>query len=409
MLLDKNHTVIGLVVILVIGVGTLFAVGATAGLFVRGDVMEAEFADAAGLKSGDFVFVAGHRAGEVMDVEIDGDLARVTFSVTAPDLPADSTAAVILSNTLGKRGLAIYAGTSGATLEDGDVIPLARTRTPVDVPELGDRATELLGGVDVDALQQLTTAMADITEGNREEVERLLVGIEDVSRIVAERRDELNTVLDRAYTIIDAAADKDAEIVAIIDDFGFVLDRLVQRRDDITRLLQATAGQSNATAALVGENREQLDRVLASLHGDLQVIDRRQVDLAHTLAYLGVAMYGFSSIGVSGGDARVDNPTWGNVFTTGLGSVGIGALTDCGGALDTLLRDVLGPDPRCEDLGNPSQGRPGGPPAAPEDRAGPTEGGPTLEPDVLLDSLTRPLNNPESLARFLGGALGGGR
>jgi hypothetical protein len=50
MLLDKNHALIGLVVILVIAAGTLFAVGATAGILVRGDRMEVELADAAGLK-----------------------------------------------------------------------------------------------------------------------------------------------------------------------------------------------------------------------------------------------------------------------------------------------------------------------------------------------------------------------
>src|SRR5690606_21033238 len=151
------------------------------------------------------------------------------------------------SNTLGKRGLALTPGTSSDVLEDGDVIPLARTVTPVDLPEIGDRATELLTGVDVEAMRELTTSLADVTEGNREDVERLLHGVEDVTRIVSERREELKVVLERANTLVDAAADKDREIVAIIDDFGSVLDRLVQRRADISRLLATTASQSQAT------------------------------------------------------------------------------------------------------------------------------------------------------------------
>jgi phospholipid/cholesterol/gamma-HCH transport system substrate-binding protein len=112
------------------------------------------------------VFVAGYRAGEVLSVDIDGDIVRAGFSLTAPEIPADSTASVILSNTLGKRGLAITPGTSSQHLTEGDVIPLSRTSTPVDLPELGDRATELLGGLDVDAMQEVTTALADITEGD---------------------------------------------------------------------------------------------------------------------------------------------------------------------------------------------------------------------------------------------------
>ncbi|MFA9429381.1 MCE family protein [Egicoccus sp. AB-alg2] len=410
MLLERNHTVVGLAVVGVIGAGTLFALGATAGLFVRGDVYEAELADAAGLKAGDFVYVAGHRAGEVLSVDVDGALVRVRFSSTAPELPADSMVSVILSNTLGKRGLSLTPGTATATLADGDVIPLARTSTPIDLPEVGDRATELLGGLDVEAMQELTTALADVTEGNREDVERLLRGVEDVSRIVSDRRDELQTVLDRATTLVDAAAEKDQELVAIIDDFGSVLDRLVQRREDLSRLLEVTASQSEATAALVGDNREQLDRVLASFHEDLEVIDRHQVDLAHTLAYLGVSVYGFSSIGVSGGEARVDNPGWGNVFVTGLGSVGIGALLECSGALDAVFTDLLGPDPRCEPVDNPGQGPQPGPPAedADERPAGPLDPPTVPDPDVLTDAVTRPLSNPQSLSRFLGGMTGGG-
>jgi phospholipid/cholesterol/gamma-HCH transport system substrate-binding protein len=399
MLLDKNHALIGLVVILVIAVGTLFAVGATAGILVRGDRMEVELADAAGLKRGDFVFVAGYRAGEVLSVDIDGDIVRAEFSLTAPEIPADSTASVILSNTLGKRGLSITPGTSSQHLTEGDVIPLSRTSTPVDLPELGDRATELLGGLDVDAMQEVTTALADITEGTREEVEGLLVGIEDVSTIVSDRRDEIEAVLDRAYTLVDAAADKDAEIVAIIDDFGQVLSRLVERRDDITRLLQETTAQSTASASFIADNRAQIDRVLASFHEDLAIVDQHQVDLAHTFAYLGVSLEGFSSIGVSNGEARTDNAYWGNVFVTGLGSVGIGAVFECGGALDALFTRAFGPDPRCEPVENPSEGD--GPSTGRDDPLGPVDVPPPPNVEQLVESLSRPLSGPESLSRFL--------
>jgi phospholipid/cholesterol/gamma-HCH transport system substrate-binding protein len=408
MLLDRNHAIVGLVVILVIGAGTLFAVGATAGLLVRGDVIEVELADAGGLKRGDFVFVAGHRAGEVLSVDIDQDHVRASFSLTAPAIPADSTASVFLSNTLGKRGLAITPGTSSQVLTEGDVIPLERSSTPVDLPELGDRSAELLGGVDVQALQELTTALADITDGKQEDLEALLVGIEDLSTIVSERRDELEAVLDRAYTIVDAAAAKDAEIIAIIDDFGSVLERLVERRADITRLLRTTASQSQASASLIADNRARIDEVLASFHEDLQVVDQHQVDIAHTFAYLGVSLLGFSSIGVSNGELRTDNPWWGNVFVTGLGSVGIGAAFECGGALDTLFSRSFGPDPRCEPVeGNPSEGD--GPPTDRDDPLGPTDLPPVNDPGTVVDSLTRPLTNPESLSRFLtpSGSTGG--
>ncbi|MEX1162976.1 MAG: MCE family protein [Nitriliruptor sp.] len=395
MLLERNQAVIGVIVAAVVAAGTAFAVLATAGLFVDGEPMQAAFTDAAGLEDGDFVYVGGHRAGTVTGVEIDGDHVLVDFTLTVPEMPADSMAAVTLNTALGRRGLTVVPGTSSQMLEAGSLIPLDRTTTPVDLPELGDRSAELLGELDVPALRELTTALADVTDDSREDVEALLEGVEAVTTIVSDRRDEIEDVLDRATVVVDAVASKDTELVAIIDDFGSVLDRLVDRRADITRLLRETSRTSTLTADLVAERRAQIDRVVESFSEDLAVIDRHQVDLAHTLTYLASGLDGFSSIGYSGGAAQVDNPSWGNVFATNLGSIGIGSLLECGGALDQLFTEVLAPDPRCGEEGVPSQGSEDGPPA---DDGGQDQGGPA----PLIGDLGRGLTGTDAVSRFLG-------
>ena len=402
-MLQRSQPLVGLVVILLIAVGTAFAVGATAGLFVDGEPMQAEFTDAAGLESGAFVYVGGHRAGIVTGVDIDGGSVMVDFTLTVEEIPEDSMAEITLTSALGRRGLTIVPGSSSSFLEEGSVIPVDRTVTPVDLPELGDEGAELLGEVDVDALQDLTTALGDITDGNREDVQALLEGVEDVTTIVVDRRDEIEAVLDRATTIVEAVNSKDQELVALIDDFGSVLSRLVDRRADVTRLLQETAATSTLTAELLEERRAQIDRTLASFTEDLELIDRHQVDLAHTLAYLPAGLEGFAGIGYSGGEAQIDNPTWGNVFATNLGSIGVGSLLECNGALDQLFTDLLGPDPRCEQQGDgpPAQGPQPSPPATGDD-ASPLP--PVTIPDLdpLLDDLRRPLENGDVLDRLLG-------
>lgn len=403
MLIERSQAIIGAVTAVVVGAGAAFGVLATAGMFEPGDLIAAEFSDAAGIQEGDFVLVAGHRAGRVMDVGIDGPVARVEFTLTAPEIPADSTVDIIIQNTLGRRALKITPGTSSTILEDGDEIDLERTGTPVDLPELGDRSEELLGDLDVESLQEVTTALADVTDGAHDDVERLLQGLEDVSRIVSERRDEISDVLEHAETVVDATAQKDQELVAIIDDFGSVLDRLVDRRDDISRLLSETAASSTATADLIEERREQIDHVLAELHRDLQVVDAHQVDLGHTFSTLAAGIEGFAGIGYQGGEAKRDNPHWGNVFTTGLGSVGLGALLECNGALDVLLTDLMGPDPRCEQDPdeNPTPGD--GPPR--EDDG--DEGGDLLPaPGGPAGSLPASPSTGESLSSFLSGPGG---
>lgn len=358
MLLERNQALVGLIVVLLLVAGTVYAVFASSGAFRSGMPLTAEFSDGAALAKGDFVFVAGVRSGTVAGVDIDGEVVNVELNLESPPLPNDSAAEIILQNTLGKRAVRIIPGSSSTPFAENDVIPVTRTGTPVDLPQLGDETVELLGKTDVDSLQKLTTALADITDGIGDDLGQLLDGVQQVTDIVASRRTELREVITSAETVIDATADKDQQLVTIIDEFEVTLQTINARRDDIRTLLDNTAGASNIAADLVSERREQIDRVLFELHEDLNIVNGRQVDLSHVLAYGGVSVDGFASIGYQGGAAKGDNPSWGNVFVTNLGGIGVQALFGCGGAMDELLTQLVGPDPTCTADGNapPSEG-----------------------------------------------------
>lgn len=354
MLLERNQAAIGVVVAVLIVVGSALGVGATGGLFVPGERYSAEFTDAAGLESGSFVFMAGVRVGQVTDVQLLDDRVLVEFSSTGPAPASDASVDVIISNALGKRALRINPGSSTTRIAPGDVVPLERTDTPVDLPELGDRSAELLGELDVQALQDVTTALADATEGNRDQVVDLLVGLEDVSQVLIDRREDLRTLLVESEDLVDAVDDADTDLIRVIDAFGSTLDRLAQRRGDVVRLLDETSAVTQVAGDLLVDRDAQLDRILEDLHTDLQVIEAHQVDLAHVLPALAQGLEGFSSIGYAGLD-RSDNPGWGNVFAAGLGVVGVNPILDCDGVLDNLFTELVGPDPRCEDDGEGGQ------------------------------------------------------
>ncbi len=351
MLIERNQVLVGIVAAIVVLAGTAFALVTTGStILVRGMRVEAAFADASGLESGDFVYVSGVRAGTVTDVAQDGDHVRVEFALTSDGwIPDDSTIAVILANTLGKRGLAITPGASTTALADGDSIPIERTRPIVDIPEFGDETEELLANLDVDALRQLTVSLADITQGQRGDVDRLLDGVQQISDVLVRRRDQLSGTIESARRLVGVVESRDDEIIQIIDNFQITLDTLLANRDQIERLLVETASASTSTADLVSERRAQIDRVLASLSEDLAIIDAHQVDLAHMLAYGGVAIDGFSSIGYVNLN-KDDTGQWANVFTTGIGAVGTDATLGCGSPLDDVLTELFGPDPACDGI-----------------------------------------------------------
>ncbi len=353
MMLERNQAIIGLVVSALIAVGTFWAISASSGAFRPGTPMSAEFTDAAGLERDDFVMVAGVRAGRVEKVRIDGDKVVVDFRLDAPEIAADSTAEIYLTGALGRRAIRINPGGSSEVFEDGDVIPLSRTSTPIDLPELGDETVELLAEANVRALDELLSALADITEGQQQNLADVFDGVQRLASVVEDRRDDIATVLDRGLVVVDAIEDKDRELVTIIDRFGSTLSRLVERREDVTRLLTETAAASNLVADLVEDRRGQLDRVLDELARDLAIVDAHQIDLAHIFAYGGVSFEGFASIGYQLSDAKVDNPTWGNVFVTEAGAVGIDPIFGCGGDIDQALTMLIGPDPQCEEQTDP--------------------------------------------------------
>jgi phospholipid/cholesterol/gamma-HCH transport system substrate-binding protein len=350
MLLERNLVRIGAIAAIVIAAGTLFALLMTRGLFERGHEIHAVFSDAAGLAVDDDVLVAGVRSGRVTAVEINNGAAEVTF-IVAEDLPRDTRARIMVQNLLGRRQLHLVAGGDWTELlRDGDTIPMERTSTPVDVPEFSEEQELLAREIDEEALQAIVTALADITEGQREQVDDLLDGVGRVATVVADRREELRDTIDGTERFFRAFRDRDDEIVRIIDAFGSTLDLLADRRADVQQVIRGTADASEALTGLVVAERARIDRVLGRLHEDLRIVDRNQVDIAHFFAYSGVALKGFASVGYASPDESEDTPYWANMHADTVGTVGPDPLFGCGGAFDRLLDETIGEDPRtCEE------------------------------------------------------------
>lgn len=354
MLLERSQVIVGIVAALVLGAGTLFSVFLSAGFFTSGYPVRVEFANAAGLATGDDVLIAGVRAGKVTGVRVE-DGRIVADLAVRPELPIDSRARIINKNMLGARAVELVAGEHwGQLLQDVEgtaTIPLDRTDIPVTLPELGDETVALLRDADAEALTQLVSSLADVTEGQRDEVGQLLEGLREFSAVIAEDKSDLQAFIRHSGTVVDALADRDDEMVRIIDAFGSTLDRVAARRDELRSLLQEVRGSSQLTADLLEDNNAALDRVLSEVDAILDLLDQHQVDMAHTVAYGGVAFDGFASVGYSG---EKDNPYWGNILTSGIGEFGIDAFAGCGGLLDDMLDQIFGPV-ECPEAGAPPE------------------------------------------------------
>lgn len=336
--LERNQRVIGAIALVLIVGGTAFALLLQGGAFKQTYRVTAYFTDAAGIVEGDNVTVAGLVAGTVKDLSIEGGRVAMELGIEdAVELSADSNAEIRIETLLGRRSVSVIDGESEEMLQDGDVIPMDRTTTPVDITELNDISVRLLEESDADAFEAFLSDVAEITEGKSKEVSALIGGLNRVLEAVDSRRAQLNRLIGSLRTLATTLGQRDDRIVSLIDNLDVVLGNLEQRQEQLQTLLESTSTASVETADLVRRNRAVLDSALENLHDDMRVLEDHQLDLAAGIAYLENAVQGYQSIGWSG---KTKNK-WANIFISSLGPASVQGATGEGGVLDDAIEEVI--------------------------------------------------------------------
>jgi phospholipid/cholesterol/gamma-HCH transport system substrate-binding protein len=350
---DRSPYAVGLVSVLVIGLltGFAFAVGL---LHLLEDTytVRAEFSDAAGLKSGDDVRLAGVKVGRVTGVSADRETGTIVVSMAIDsgiELRDQATAEISLATLLGARYVKLDDAMEGERELDGfcgdvdeataeercrDGAPLitfdrAGDRVPFDIFRLTRIATEGIQELDTEAVNELVTDLADVTEGRREPLTELVTTIDDVSTAITDRDAELGELLARAEELSATLAEKDDTLVALIDQSRAILALLDQRRAELAAALGEGATAVTGLADLIEANEVQLDRILDNLHPTLAVVAGEIDDVDRGLAWAGPGFYNQSLAGSHG--------PWLDIFVRGLGP-----------DIAAVLCDVLAPTGECQ-------------------------------------------------------------
>jgi phospholipid/cholesterol/gamma-HCH transport system substrate-binding protein len=337
--LERNSKVIGLIGVLLILGATIMALLLQGGFLTGRYTVHAVFADAASIQKGDPVTVAGLTAGRVNGLKVEGGHVLMDLGVNnSVKLTRDTTADIHIETLLGRRSVELVDGSSNQPLQDGDVIPLSQTSTPVDITNLNDISVHLLNKSHAGALNNLLNEVTKITAGKSSQIRTIVTGLEKITAAVDARRLQLGQLLDSLRTVSSTLGNRDQTLVSLIDNLNVVLGNLAQRQKALSTLLSSTDISSHETAGLVSRNRAVLDSTLNNLHLDLGVLARHQLDLAAAVDYLQSAVKGYSSVGYSNG---VPN-TWANIFVQSLGPAGIDALLGKCGTVDHFFDYFFG-------------------------------------------------------------------
>jgi phospholipid/cholesterol/gamma-HCH transport system substrate-binding protein len=281
---EKNPVVIGAVSLAVIVAFILAAFKAEdLPLIGGGDTYYAAFSEAGGLKVNDEVRIAGVRVGKVQTVELAGDHVRVAFKVQkGVDFGRDTAAAIKVKTLLGAMYLGLQPAGRGQ-LKKGAEIPVQRTTSPYDVVEAFSGLAERSESIDTDRLARSLNTLGQLTQNTPEEFRSALGGLSDLSRNIAARDQQLNTLLRNTKKVSRVLGDRSGDIVVLMREGDKLFRALAARRQSVHDLLVATSQLSIQLTGLVRDTRADLKPALDHLGNVVDVLNKNQQNLDDSL------------------------------------------------------------------------------------------------------------------------------
>jgi len=307
---ERSPVLIGILSIIGIAIGTTSAFYIDRLPFIKQAYkIEAEFANAAGIKNENQVRVAGVKVGQVGEVRIEGTKVVVTLEVeNGIEIPEDAGASIKLATLLGTKFVAIDGeGGRGPFLEDGDTIPLEKTSIPYEIYQASNQGTDVLEDLDGKALNSLLVKLTDVVRGARSEVGHALQGLDELGGQLNAKEADFRALMAGADDLTKLLSDEGDEIVRLIDSSNDVLGSLAQQREEIQSLLESAKLMSAELTAVLRENRGNVDSILSDLDGALRVLEGNVRELDIALKWAGPSAKYFARNFTQG--------RWGDIYT----------------------------------------------------------------------------------------------
>lgn len=294
-------SLIGVSLFMVVAVALTWLVYVTLRRDVAGSTVgySAIFTDVFGLREGDDVRMAGVRVGRVESIELQGEVAKVSFVVqNDQQLLGTTVASVTYQNIVGQRYLGLSLGSIGdpGPLPAGSVIPVERTDPSFDVTTLLNGYEPLFSLLNPRDADNLTKGVIQSLQGDET---------------------SLAMLVSQTSQLTDSFAGRDEELGQVITDLNVVVDNLARHNDSLDQILSQThdavttfdARRSELVASTGSVSRvlQQLSTITDEVYPDLDELVQREPgfaqhmvsiepQLAFTGANLPLLLKGFARI-----------------------------------------------------------------------------------------------------------------
>lgn len=258
--------------------------------------ISADLEDAAGLRVGNEVRVAGVRVGEVTGVSLTSKAARIEMEVQdGIRLPQETRLEVKLKTLLGQKLVDLQlprsfvataanggdpSGITKGFLSDGDVIPLAQTKVPFEIYQAANEGTAVLEEIDKVALRKMLQVLGQTFGASKEELRDALVSLDEAGEVLSSKSGDISKLLRNAEGATAVLANSDQDIEGILQRSTEVLGTLADSREDVSSLLAATNDLAEDLGLLIRFARgsiqlgsRDLNSILLTAEGELATIE----------------------------------------------------------------------------------------------------------------------------------------
>ncbi|BBZ10850.1 MCE family protein [Mycobacterium branderi] len=225
----------------------------------------AEFLQAASLRAGNPITIAGIEVGSVSSIKLAGDHVEAGLKVrNNVPLGKDTRAVIKVMTILGSRYLELVPDGPGSL--PGKTISLAHTEVPYDLQSLLEDATTTFEQADSDQFAQSLAVLGKQLEGVPPLVPQAMANLHTLAAITAVRRDQLGALLKSTQRVANTLRRQQTNLGNLMDQGQDLIGHLVAREATFHAMLAALTQLVDQLDKIVVNHRPMLDELFTNLH-----------------------------------------------------------------------------------------------------------------------------------------------
>jgi phospholipid/cholesterol/gamma-HCH transport system substrate-binding protein len=268
--MNLRRSLIGSVVFVVVtGLVGALLVAALYGTPSGQNTFIAEFSDASQLKPGTDVRAAGVAVGKVASVSLNPDhTVRVQFNTSSKVVLTEGTQVTIkYKNLIGDRYLSLAEGPGAVrALAPGATIPLSNTHPALDLDELYNGFAPLFEGLQPDQVNQLSSSVIAVFQGEGGSVQGLLGSIGSLTGSLADRDAAIGALIDNLNIVLGTLRTDGQQLGSLVDNLQTLVSGLAADRFRIGRSLDGIDNLTGSVSDLLRDTRPDLAGTVAQVN-----------------------------------------------------------------------------------------------------------------------------------------------